>query len=129
MNISEICFFILYCLIFAVSLLAEKEDVVSLHVIESLLFGNVPLEGRESYSSHGLHRCVVFCFVLVFSFVCLKLTKGGKGIAKLLAAGLELDHCPQRHRGLCLFEVSSLLGVGKDLLLHVHCKLLNSGLG
>lgn len=64
-NTSEICL-LLYCLIFAVSLLAEKEDVMSLHVIKSLLFGKVPLEGWEIYSSHGLWRCVGFFFLSLY---------------------------------------------------------------
>lgn len=88
-----------------------------LHVIKSLLFGNVPLEGRESDSSHGLHRCVVcWFFVCLFCFVCfffkLTLVRGEGNCQTVLAADLELDHRPQRHRGLILFEVSSLLEVG-----------------
>lgn len=60
MNVSETCLFVWYCLIFAVSLWAEKEVVVFLHVIKSLFFGNIPLEGWERSSPRGLHRCVGF---------------------------------------------------------------------
>lgn len=59
-NVSETCLFVCYCLIFAVSLWAEKEVVVFLHVIKSLFFGNIPLEGWERSSPRGLHRCVGF---------------------------------------------------------------------
>lgn len=54
---------------------------------------------------------------------------GGKELAELYWQQALSEIIVPRDRGLTLLEVNSLLGVGKDLLLYVHCKPLISVLG
>lgn len=61
------------------------------------------------WARQAAQMCSGFWFYLKLALV------RGKGLAELaLAAGLELDHCPQRHRGLTLLEVNSSLEVGSE---------------